>query len=192
MLVVYLITLIVGGGLLAVTLLLGGHGDAHGHVGGDGHGGVDAHGDQAGAADALLGWMPVTSLRFWTFFAAFFGLTGTLLTTWVGTGFAPALAMSIGAGYLSGIAMDRTMRVLRRTDADSWVGERDLVGAAVEVLIPVASGKTGKVRAQLKGRVVDLMAETSDPAGIGTGQRAMVLSMRDDGHVVITRETAED
>src|SRR5690242_10331405 len=146
MLVVYLITLIVGGGLLAVTLLAGGHGDAHGHVGGDGHGGVDAHGDQAGAADALLGWMPVTSLRFWTFFAAFFGLTGTLLTTWVETAFVPALAMSIAAGYLSGLAMDRAMRVLRRTDADSSVGERDLVGAAVEVLVPVASGKTGKVR----------------------------------------------
>ncbi len=192
MLVVYLITLIVGGGLLAVTLVFGGDGDGHGHVGGDGHGGVDPHGDQAGAADALLGWLPVTSLRFWTFFGAFFGLTGTLLTSWVGTGFVPTLAMSIGAGYLSGIAMDRAMRVLRRSDSDSTVGERDLVGAAVEVLVPVVSGKTGKVRAHLKGRTVDLMAETSDPAAIGAGQRAMVLSMRDDGHVVITRETAEE
>lgn len=192
MLVVYLITLIVGGGLLAVTLVLGGDGDGHGHVGGDGHGGVDPHADQAAAADALLGWLPVTSLRFWTFFAAFFGLTGTLLTTWVGTGFVPSLAMSVGVGYLSGIAMDRAMRVLRRTDSDSTVGERDLVGAAVEVLLPVASGKTGKVRAQIKGRAVDLMAETSDAAAIGAGQRAMVLSMRDDGHVVITREAAED
>jgi hypothetical protein len=189
MLVVYLITLIVGGALLTVTLVLGGDHHGHVHVGGDGHGGADAHGDQAGAADAVLGWFPLTSLRFWTFFAAFFGLAGTLLTTWVGSGRGVTIVMSIGAGYLSGLMMDRAMRILRRSDSDSTVGAGDLVGAGVKVLVAVAAGKTGKVRAHLKGRTVDLLADTSDPAEIGTGQHAMVLSMRDDGHVVITRET---
>src|SRR5436190_17778919 len=107
MLVVYLITLIVGGALLALSLVLGGHGDADAHGGdADAHGG-DAHagsadGDHGSALDAFTGWFPITSLRFWTFFSAFFGLTGTILGAFMGTGAVPTALFAVGAGYASG------------------------------------------------------------------------------------------
>jgi len=186
MLMVYLIALIVGGVLLALTLVLGGAADHH--AGGDvDHHAGSADGDHAGALDAFFGWLPVTSLRFWTFFAAFFGAVGTVLSAWDLAGPAPAVALAVTAGYLSGLIMDRSMRYLRRSDSNSSLGGGDVVGAGAVVLLPVGAGAPGKVRVRLKGRSVDLVAATEDEEPLAAGQHAMVLSMRDDGHVVVTR-----
>jgi membrane protein implicated in regulation of membrane protease activity len=186
MLMVYLIALIVGGVLLALTLVLGGAVDHHAGGDLDHHaGGGDS--DHAGSLDAVFGWLPVTSLRFWTFFAAFFGAVGTVLSAWSLAGPAPAAVLAVAAGYLSGLIMDRSMRYLRRADSNSSLGGGDVVGAGAEVLLPVAAGAAGKVRVRLKGRAVDLLAVTEDEEALAAGQHVMVLSMRDDGHVVVTR-----
>ena len=79
------------------------------------------------------------------------------------------------------------MRYLRRADSNSSLGGGDVVGAGAEVLLPVAAGAAGKVRVRLKGRAVDLLAVTDDDEALAAGQHVMVLSMRDDGHVVVTR-----
>ena len=182
MLMVYLIALIVGGVLLAVTLIFGADGEAD--SGGDADGQVEA---EHGGLDAFMGWFPLTSLRFWTFFGAFFGLVGTVLAGWQLAGPAATAGLAVATGYASGVIMDRAMRYLRRTDSDSSVGERDLVGASAQVLVPIAAGKTGKVRVHLKGRTLDLLAETDDESELAGSQRVLVLAMRDDGHVVVTR-----
>jgi len=184
MLMVYLIALIVGGVLLALTLVLGGAVDHHAGGDLDHHAGDGGHG---GSFDAVFGWLPVTSLRFWTFFAAFFGAVGTVLSAWSLAGPAPAAVLAVAAGYLSGLIMDRSMRYLRRADSNSSLGGGDVVGAGAEVLLPVAAGAAGKVRVRLKGRAVDLLAVTDDDEALAAGQHVMVLSMRDDGHVVVTR-----
>lgn len=182
MLMVYLITLIVGGVLLALTLVLGG-GDADTDAGE-----VDAAGDaDHGPLDVFAGWLPVTSLRFWTFFSAFFGGVGTVLTAWNLSSPVVAGVVAAVAGYLSGLLMDRSLKYLRRVAHDSSVGSADVVGAGALVLLPVASGETGKVRVHLKGRTVDLLAQTDDDSQLAAGQHVMVLSMRDNGHVLVTR-----
>lgn len=188
MLVVYLIALIVGGVLLATTLVLGGAAEADADAGGadTDHGG-DADSDHAGPLDLVFGWLPVTSLRFWTFFAAFFGLVGTVLTTFAMAGTVPTVVAAVVGGYASGMIMDRAVKYLRKNERDSSVGERDLIGAGAHVLVQVKTGKTGKVRVHLKGRTVDLLAETDDDTELAAGQHAMVLSLRDDGHVLVTR-----
>jgi membrane protein implicated in regulation of membrane protease activity len=187
MLMVYLIALIVGGVLLATTLVLGGAVEHDADAGGDADHGGDASSDHASALDAALAWLPVTSLRFWTFFAAFFGGVGTVLSAWNLAGPVPAAVVAIAGGWLSGLIMDRSMRYLRRADSDSSLGGKDVVGAGAEVLVPVAAGTSGKVRVRLKGRSVDLLAETEDDQALAAGQHVMVLSMRDDGHVLVTR-----
>ena len=95
MLMVYLIALIVGGVLLALTLVLGGAVDHHAGGDLDHHAGDGGHG---GSFDAVFGWLPVTSLRFWTFFAAFFGAVGTVLSAWSLAGPAPAAVLAVAAG----------------------------------------------------------------------------------------------
>jgi hypothetical protein len=83
----YLFGLIVGGVLLGSSLLLGGHGEAEvdaeldAEVGGDAEVHVDDHGSGIEVGADLVLWR-FRSLRFWTFFLAFFGLSGTLLGGW--------------------------------------------------------------------------------------------------------------
>ena len=187
MLMVYLIALIIGGVMLALTLVLGGALEHDADAGGDVDHGGGADGDHAGPLDAVFGWLPVTSLRFWTFFAAFFGGVGTVLSAWSLAGPVPAAVLAVAAGWLSGLIMDRSMKFLRRSDSDSSLGGGDVIGAGAVVLVPVASGAAGKVRVRLKGRSVDLLAHTDDDERLAAGQHVMVISMRDDGQVVVTR-----
>lgn len=180
MLAVYLISLIVGGGFLAVSMA-GGH-DHPGHV----HA-LHVSGDDPGALDVALGWLPVTSLRFWVFFVAFFGLTGTVLAGWQLLGAGATAAVATGVGYLSGLGINRAIRGLAAPGGGRLLGQADLAGAEAVVLIAVAPGHPGKVRVSLGGRSTDVLAETEDAARLEPGQTVMILSMADDGHVVVTR-----
>jgi hypothetical protein len=177
LLAVYVGALIVGGGLLAASALLGGHG----HDGGVEHevaheadheadheaeGEHDGDGDHVSAGDAL--WLPVLSVRFWTFFLAFFGLTGALLEGLrrVGLVGAPSpvvavLAAVIGAG--AGYAVSRLVHALKRERVSSEVvPESDYAGKAGEVLLDVAPGDPGLVRLDVKGVSIDLPAVAAD------------------------------
>lgn len=183
MMVAYLITLIVGGVLVAVSLLAGadheGHGDADSH----------AHGDAVddGFLDALHSWLPIASLRFWTFFAAFFGLTGTAMTVLDAGGRATIAISAIAVGYASGLILTRAIRRLQRSSSDSSLGESDLVGATALVLLPPAAGRPGKVRVHVKDRSVDFMAETQEAAEMAAGESVLVIAAPGEGHVVVAR-----
>lgn len=192
MLAAYLTALIVGGVLVAVSLVAGDHHDAGGHAAnGDGHAASHAtHGGEVagGAAlDALLGWVPLGSLRFWTFFAAFFGLTGTALDLLAHTAPVATAIAATAIGYGAGLALTRTIRSLQRTSSDSSLSPDDLVGATARVLVPLAAGRTGKVRLHLKDRTVDLLAETQETVELAAGERALVIAVPRDGRAVVAR-----
>jgi membrane protein implicated in regulation of membrane protease activity len=183
MLVIYLITVIVGGVLVAVSIAAGADSHSTDHGGDAGHG----NGDHAGTADAILSWLPVASLRFWIFFAAFFGLTGSALTMLGAPGPIPTAIAAALVGYASGLLISRSIRALQRSSSDSSVGEADLIGATAQVLVPMAAGRTGKVRLELKARAVDLLAETDEPGEIAAGERVLVIAAPHGGHVVVAR-----
>ena len=191
MMAAYLITLIVGGVLVAISLVAGGDGDGdadgggHGDADGDAHG--DAHADQGGALDAALGWLPLGSLRFWTFFAAFFGLTGTALSLLPGSGSIVTAVAAVAIGYGAGVALTRIVRRMQQTSSDSSLAAADLIGATAHVLLPVAPGRAGKVRLYLKDRAVDVLAETQEEAELPAGEKALVIAAPQQGHVVIAR-----
>jgi membrane protein implicated in regulation of membrane protease activity len=178
---IYLGSMLIGGVLVALSVLGGDHG--HHDVGGDG---ADGHaGDHgSGVADTVLAWLPLGSFRFWTFFAAFFGLTGTALTM-LGTSSPVVVGAAVAVGYASGLMLTRALRRLQVT-TDSSLGEADLVGASAQVLLPVGGGRTGKVRLQIKGRTVDLLAETEE-AAMAAGERVLVIAAPAGGHVVVAR-----
>jgi len=186
MLAAYLITLIVGGVLVVVSLMAGGDGDAGGHDGdADAHGDVDS--EHGGVLDAALGWLPVSSLRFWTFFAAFFGLTGTALSLLPNTGSIVTAVAAVALGYGAGITLTRAIRRLQHDSSDSSLAAADLIGATAQVLLPVAPGRAGKVRLHLKDRAVDLLAETQEAVELTAGENALVIAAPHQGHVVIAR-----
>jgi hypothetical protein len=182
MLAVYLIALAVGGVMLVLSVV---GGDAeHGHPAG--HGAADAgHG---GGLDLLLGWLPITSLRFWIVFAAFFGLTGVALSLGALVGPEPLPAIIAGAvGWVAGVMVVGAIRRLSQTEVSSSVGAGDLVGASAEVLLPIGKGAPGKVRIRMKDRAVDLTATTDDEGVLAAGADVVVYAVERDGAVIVTR-----
>ncbi len=199
MFTLYLIALMLGGTLVMATLVLGDHGDGElatdvdldmdfdADVDADADVDTDADSDAVGAADAVMSWLPVASMRFWTFFLAFFGLTGTVLTGLDMLSNAVAIGIIAGVvGYVSGFTVVKALRNLRETSADSSVSETDYLGATGTVMVAVRKGALGKVRLALKGRDVELLAETEDDSVLSAKQAVMVYAVTDEGHVMVT------
>ena len=189
MLEIYLVALGLGGTLVLASLVLGGgHGDFDADADLDMDADADADMDHDVGFDAVMSWLPVTSLRFWTFFLAFFGLTGAVLTTTgvIGARWAVATAAG-GLGYLAGFTVVTAMKRLRKSQSDSTLRADDYVGASAIVMLPITNGKVGKVRLDLKGRSVELLAYTEDEGALTAKQTVMVYAVNDDGSVMVTR-----
>lgn len=190
----YIFALILGGVLLGASVLLGGHGDSDVDADGDAgldtdadagaDAGADAHGldkdlDVGGGASDFF-WA-FRSMRFWTFFSAFFGLTGLVLqglglvgSVWL------AFGLAVGVGALTGLGAAATIRWLSKDESGSAAGANDYLGKNVRVMLPVEKGKTGRVRLQLKGSTVDVPAVTDEEQPFDRREEAMIIEM--EGH----------
>jgi membrane protein implicated in regulation of membrane protease activity len=176
----FIAALVFGAGALGVQLFMGGdsgHGDAGGHDthpalqdGDHDHGG--AHGGLASAALVLL------SLRFWVFAAFAFGLTGTAIRVLGLASPFVALLLAVLAGLGAGALAVWVFRALARSESSSAVAADDLIGQIGRVLVPLGPGTTGKVRLDLRGQAVDMLA-TTDDVGIGAGELVLVESVRE-------------
>jgi len=203
MLTIYLASFLIGGVLVVSSVLFGGEGHGHDVDHGVSHDAADEAGQgddavsaSAGGHDAVGGdehgaghggpvptgaavWLPFLSLRFWTFFAAFFGLAGLALTL---LGLAPAplaLPIALGVGALCGTGVAWLNRRLVSTQIDSSVTNQDMQGLTARVLLDVESGSFGRVRVGVKGYIKDLRAITDDGKRLATGEQVLVVSVRD-------------
>lgn len=190
MLTAYLIAVAFGGTLLTASLVMGGkdadagHGDGDAGDGDSGHDG-DGHG-HGGAFD----WLPLTSLRFWTFFFTFGGAVGTTLTL-LGS---PASVLIVAAaalvvGAASGIGSVAAVKALAAGSADSSTSPAELVGTTGRLLLGAGPSEPGKVRVEVKGRVQDFIATSDEP--LPTGARVLIVSSQADGRLVVTKNEIE-
>jgi membrane protein implicated in regulation of membrane protease activity len=183
---VYLAALVLGLGVLLLQFVmpggdadgahapeLGGHGDLdlHHDVGAD-HG---AHGDGHHAGVGALAIF--LSLRFWTFGLMAFGFVGTLLHFLKLANAVMTLGTASAVGLLSGTFASMAMRAIARSQTSSGGEADDAVGQIGRVLLAVERGKHGKVRIELRGRLVDLIATTDDERLDG-GESVIVEEMR--------------
>jgi membrane protein implicated in regulation of membrane protease activity len=179
MLALYVISLILGGGLLLLSVLFGGEAEGlEEEIGGE-------------AGEGGLGRvLPLASLFFWTFFLAFLGLTGVLLTFLApGMGGLVIAGLAVGMGLLAALAAGSVLRRLGRGQVDSNVGPGDVVGRLGQVVVPVGRGRTGKVRIELKGRTVELLAHGDDEELLAPSHQVLVHDVLEDGSVhVISAE----
>ncbi len=184
----YIGALVFGGVLLGSSVLLGGHDDADLDSDVDGHLDGDLDKDLP-SADALGVLWLLRSLRFWTFFFAFFGLTGVLLdglgligNEWI------SLGLSLGMGTLIGGGAAALIRSLARDETAHAADETDYLGKSASVIVPIKKGGVGKVRVEVKGQLVDLLAEADEDIDAKgevliveiEGTRARVARMEED------------
>ncbi len=187
--ILYLAALIVGLGTIALQLF--GAGDhaatADVDVGGD----VDVDADADADADAHAGVVhepavqgdhgiaPIfLSIRFWTFALMAFGLSGTLMHYLDLAHSAIVLGVAVALGLVSGFGASLTFRALAQAEANSGADSDEAVGQVGKVLVPLGKNARGKVRVEIKGQSVDLIATTDDDR-IDAGQLVLVEEMRE-------------
>jgi membrane protein implicated in regulation of membrane protease activity len=162
---IYLATLVFGAILLGASFW---QGDAH-----------DADGHQQEHAPA--GPLAVLfSLRFWTFGAAFFGLTGLVLE---GTGLLGGLLAGAVAGVVglsSGLVSTVVLRALSAETTGALPHAESHVGREGRLLLPLAPGQRGKVRVRTPTGEADFVAElpASVDATLPSGERVWIVEMR--------------
>jgi membrane protein implicated in regulation of membrane protease activity len=136
---------------------------------------ADAEVDHDVQVDAGV-WLPFLSIRFWTFFACFFGVTGTILTV-LGNGFIVTLLTSLGMGIATGWLAAYAMHKLSREQVSSGITEKDYVGLSGKVKISVKKGKQGSIRCFVKGSLVDVIAEADTEELIPIGEEVLIIEM---------------
>jgi membrane protein implicated in regulation of membrane protease activity len=184
----YLAALIIGFGTIALQLFLSGDHDADAEGGAHvGDAAADGELDGSGEADPAAGhgahgeggFLPIfLSLRFWTFALLAFGLSGTLLHYLDLANAVVTLAVAAGLGVASGLLASLTFRALARAELSSAATSRDAVGQIGRVLVPLGKSRRGKIRIELKGQTVDLLATTDDEE-LEAGQMVVVEELRD-------------
>jgi membrane protein implicated in regulation of membrane protease activity len=192
----YVFALVVALGILLVQIAMGGKDgahDAHGEAGeaeaeleaGD-HGGD--HADHAGGGkdlkhvEAEAGFFGLfLSTRFWIFASLAFGMSGSLIHYFGLAGPVTTFLVAFGAGLASGLFTVLLFQAVKRSSTSTTVHTTDAVGQIGRVLVAVRQGRMGKVRVELRGQSVDMLAVTEE-AEIKRGE--MILIEDVDGHTV--------
>jgi membrane protein implicated in regulation of membrane protease activity len=164
----YLLALILGGGLLLVQMLAGGHGHEVDHD-------LGGHVDDTHPYDGP----GLLSSRSATYGVFSFGVVGGALHV---LGLAsPGLALA--AGVTTGLAtmffVGLTFRHLGDPAASGEAGFHEARGQRGRVLVACSREHRGKIRVLLKGQHVDILATTDDES-IPVGSEVVVAEVRDD------------
>ena len=156
--------------------------DLHaGDVDVDGDGDVDAHTDQElswTGADFLALFL---SIRFWIFACLGFGLGGTILHFLTRVPDVPTAITASVLGLVSGLIASLTFQMLKRTASSTAEHAMLAVGRVGRVIVPVPETGIGKIRVQLSGQSVDLIARTSTGLRIETGDIVVIEDL--DGEI---------
>ncbi len=128
------------------------------------------------AGNSAPRWRPFKEMRFWTFFAAFFGLSGVLFQLFGTFTLLPleiVTAVLLGSG--SGFMASYVMYAMTRRESNSMASISDYNGATGKVLLPVGAEEQGKVRLTVRGQIVDLPALTAGKEELVRGDAVLVI-----------------
>lgn len=191
MFTLYSVCLIFGGIFIAISIFAGGHGDVDVHGDLDFHGDVDVHTDLHGDAHAdlhgeggegIAAAARFLSLRNLIFFAAFFGLTGTLFTL-LGIPDLVTLVSAIVMGLVAGGLMHKLMTYLRFSEVGEESGSvADLEGATAKVFIDVSKKQRGKISVRKGDRWMHFVALVHEDASrdrFKAGETITIVRMKD-------------
>jgi membrane protein implicated in regulation of membrane protease activity len=170
----------------------GGHGDGHTTDGvGTGNEGTAHEGDgMASGVPTALMWL--MSIQLWTYLLAFGGLTGLLLRTVAHVGEPVAGLSALSVGLFTAFSARTVMRRMSVTSESGTLQEEQMIGSTAQVLIPAPAGGMGKVRLEVRGQLVDLMAKSSDGGPLAEGIDVTILDIRDGQAEVTVTRNGED
>lgn len=175
MLAVYIFCLVLGGSLMAVSVLSDVFGDAGGDLDIDMGGDVDFQLDagdfdagdldldlDAGDVDVDAGEAThatkILSIRTLIYALFGFGAVGTLLS-FLGPGWLlPTLAFALVGGFLSGGVVTTVFNYLKKTDTGAQLSDTTYIGLSGTVTLPIGLGSPGSVAVDRGHRRISLRA----------------------------------
>jgi hypothetical protein len=205
---VYIISMIVGGFFVLLSIFGGGESDSDADIDVDTDFDVDADADFDADFDADVdadfdadvdsdldlhadvhdlgsgpGFVDLLSVRALFLFAAFFGLTGTLLG-WTGSEEPFTAVLSVLTGLVAGLGGNYLIKTVGYRAVSSDVTSRELHGSTANVLVPFEGGMKGKIAVVAKGQRLQLVArglEGEQPDVYNKGDEVVIIRM--DGSV---------
>jgi membrane protein implicated in regulation of membrane protease activity len=187
---VYVVCLIVGGGLIFISTVFGGDTDTDFDADVDVDFDVDADFDvdldaatDVGAAHAHAATSSVSlatwfSISFVVYFLGAFGVVGTTLSYASELGPAVVLAAALAGGIIIGQTAHQVLRYLKRSSGDSAVNTADYVNKDARVTMAIEPPKKGEVAIRLRGRERFVPATTRRPDDrFSVGDRVVVVAV---------------
>jgi len=183
MMTLYLVCLVLGGLLIAVSIFGGGDADVDVDVDVAADADVDVEADAGGEGDGhgVTAAARFLSMRNLVFFMAFFGLTGTLLTL-LQANHVATLVAALGLGAVAGYVVQRLMDYLRGSQSGALPGASALAGAEARVVVGLAGARPGKVDVVAGDRTYQFVARMHEGAGIDhaeVGDTVVVVRIQD-------------
>lgn len=189
---IYLISLIVGGFFVLLSIFGAGDHDSDVDVAvdvdadvdldldadGDVH--IDAGGHELGAG---VGLIDLLSIRALFLFAAFFGLTGVLLDL-TGTPEPWTAILSVVTGAIAGLGGNYIIKRFAYEQVSSNTTTAELKGRTAQVILPFAGSEKGKIAVVAKGQRMQLRArplDTESAEAFAKGDDVVIIRM--DGSV---------
>jgi hypothetical protein len=166
---VYLIALVLGGGVLLLQIIGGSKGDLDHGLDGHAHDFVHHGGPEPG----------VISTRAVIYALFTFGFVGGALHIVGLTSPGVAALVAVGAGVASGLAVGYVFAQIGHPEASGAAAFHEAQGRRARVLLPCGPDLQGKIRLQLRGQTVDLRA-TAEAGTFPEGAEVVVIDVRDD------------
>jgi membrane protein implicated in regulation of membrane protease activity len=172
---VYLVSLIIGGFFVLLSILGGGDSDAEVDLDADAD--IDADMDSDGAG---TGFVDLLSVRTLFLFAAFFGLTGVLLGL-TESAEVMRFVLSLATGLVSGFGGNYLIKSVAYRNVSSILTSDDLKGKTAKVVVPFAATERGQIVVETHGQRHVLSACSFDDSEIRSfqkGDEVVVLAIK--------------
>lgn len=181
MMPLYIMAAILGGGLVLVSIFAGSDHDHDHEFSADhdaDHGGIE-HGDL---------WIPFLSLRFWTYFLMAAGVTGILLMQFAQTVEPITAFWASGTGLVVGLGVSYVMHLAKKMQTEEVAQSADFLGREATVIVPIRPNLDGKIRVEVKGQLIELLALPFEEREIARDEIVVIVSMDNDRARVIPRD----
>ncbi|MFT4604045.1 MAG: hypothetical protein ACI9W4_000764 [Rhodothermales bacterium] len=144
---------------------------------------VGAEGGFDSDVGAGVGFVDLLSVRALFLFAAFFGLTGTLLE-WSGTAEPFIAIQAVVMGLFAGLGGNYVIKRFAYKEVSSTIGEKDYMGRTAKVILPFEGEDRGTITMNVKGQRLQIQARSLDLESLEAftpGDEVVVIRM--DGRV---------
>jgi len=182
---VYLISLIVGGFFVLLSVFGAGESDSDVEMDADFDHEFDFDADHDFDTDfsvdagSGIGVVDLLSIRALFLFAAFFGLTGVILG-FMGSSEPRTAILSATTGLLIGIGGNFIIKRFAYEHVSSQVSDADIQGRTARVLLPFKGSEKGKILVQAGGKRLQITArlfESIDMEEVQNGDEVVVVRM---------------